>query len=159
MNPSDPVIVPGSMEVRATAAGDADTIAVGLFEGGSVEGPAAALVESGEARAKPGRTAIAHDDGRRWVVVGLGARDAWDAEAARGAAAAALGRAREAGGRVLAWESAEGQEAGIVEGSVLAAYRFDRYKRGEDDDERGGIEQLRVDGDAAAVERAAVVAA
>ncbi|HVE68726.1 MAG TPA: hypothetical protein VNB64_09125, partial [Solirubrobacteraceae bacterium] len=83
MNPSDPAIVPGSMQVTATAAGDADTIAVGLFEGGTVEGPAAGLVDSGDARGKAGRTAVTHADGTRWIVVGLGPRDAWDAEAAR----------------------------------------------------------------------------
>jgi leucyl aminopeptidase len=145
------------MEVHAAPPGDADTIAVGLFEDGSLDGPAGALVESGEARGKTGRTAITHADGRRWVVVGLGPRDAWDAEAARVAAAAALGRARDAGARVLGWESAEGQAAGIVEGSVLGGYRFERYKTGDEDEPRG-LEELRVDGDAAVVERAAVVA-
>src|SRR3712207_596745 len=98
------------MEVRATTAGplelDADTVVVGLFEGKGiphdVEGGAlTALVESGEA--KPGFRKLAHRHaaGKRWIVIGLGARADFDAERARIAAAVALGRARELGTRRL----------------------------------------------------------
>jgi len=149
------------MEVLATAQRDADAIAVGLFEGGTVEGPGAALVESGEARGKARRTAVTHADGRRWIVVGLGPREGWDAEAARVAAAVAVARARELGARSLAWVAPEGsgaeEIAGLVEGTILGAYRFRRYKRGDEDDGRD-VERLVVDGPADAVERARVVA-
>ncbi len=153
------------MDVEATvtppAETDADTIAVGLFEGGSVEGPARELVESGEARGKARRTAVAHAGGRRWIVAGLGPREDWDAEAARVAGAVALARARELGARSLAWQLPEGsgpaEAAGLVEGSVLGAYRFDRYKRGDDDESRG-VERLLVGAPDDVVARAVAVA-
>jgi leucyl aminopeptidase len=132
------------MEVEATTAPpedvDADTVVVGLFEGGSVEGPGAALVESGEAKGKPRHVAVTHAEGRRWLVVGLGPRDEWDAEAARVAAAVAVGRARELDARTVCWRLPAGgpaEAAGLVEGTVLGAYRFTRYKAGDDDDENG----------------------
>src|SRR6059036_1899136 len=95
------------MEVTATTdppeTTGADTIAVGLFEGESLAGPAAGLVDSGEAKPKPRRVAVTHADGKRWLVVGLGSRDDWDAEGARVAGAVAVGRAGELGSRSLAW--------------------------------------------------------
>ena len=156
-------MVPRPMEVLATPDRDADTVAVGLFEGGTVCGPAQALVESGEARGKARRTAVTHADGRRWIVVGLGAREDWDAEAARVAGAVAIARARELGSRSLAWEAPEGSGreivAGLVEGSVLGAYRFDRYKGKEDDEDEGrAVERLLVDGPEDSVHRATVLA-
>jgi leucyl aminopeptidase len=156
-----PTIVRRLMEVQATAERDADTIAVGLFDGESVSGPARALVESGEARGKARRTAVTHAEGRRWLVVGLGPREGWDAEAARVAGAVALGRARELGARSLAWEVPDGsgpaEVGGLVEGSILGAYRFDRYRAGDDED-RPEVERLSLDGPAEAVEQAVVLA-
>jgi leucyl aminopeptidase len=126
---------------------EADTIVVGLFEGESLEGPAAALVESGEAKPKPRRVAVTHADGKRWLVVGLGSRDDWDAEAARVAGAVAVARAAELGARFLCWRlPAGGAEAagGIVEGTLLGAYRFTRYKGADEEDEPGRVERLIV---------------
>ena len=75
---------------------------------------------------------MTHAAGRRWLLVGLGPRAELDAEGLRVAAAVALGRAREVGARRLCWEVPHkvGDEiaAAIVEGTVLAAYGFDRYK-------------------------------
>ena len=140
-------MVPGPMEVEATTARPedtgADTVVVGLFEGGTLEGPAAGLVESGEARGGYRKLAMTHVDGRRWIVVGLGRREEFDAERARGASAVAVGRAREAGSRSLCWAptgDVAGEAAGLVEGAVLAAYRFTRYKAETDDD--GQLERL-----------------
>ena len=59
-------------------------------------------------------------------------------EGARVAAAVADGRARELGARTLCWELPhhvdDAVAGGLVEGTVLAAYRFDRFKSdpGED---------------------------
>jgi leucyl aminopeptidase len=128
------------MEVHATTAlpvdADADTIAVGLFEregiAHDVDGAMAALVEGGEARARFRHLAVTHAAGRRLIVVGLGARGDFDPERARGAAAAAVARARDLATRRLCWELPHhvGDEvaAALVEGTALAAYRFDRYK-------------------------------
>ena len=128
------------MEVETTSAraeeSGADTIAVGVFEDGAVDSAAMCaiteLVESGEARGGWRKLATTHADGRRWIVVGLGRSDEFDAERARGAAAAALGRAREVGARALCWvvppDAGREEVAGLVEGTLLAAYRFTRYR-------------------------------
>jgi leucyl aminopeptidase len=130
------------MDVEATTAGpldtDADTIAVGVFEGEDVAhdvpgGALGALLQSGEARRAFKRIALTHAEGRRFVVVGLGARDEFDGERARVAAAVAHGRARELGAGALCWEVPHHVDelvvGGLVEGTLLHAYRFDRYKR------------------------------
>src|SRR3954453_685630 len=146
----------------------ADTRVIGLFEGESLpEGPLRALSESGEARGKPRSLAVAHVDGRRVVVVGLGKRDEFDSEKARVAAAVAAGRARELSARSLSWEAPPGAgvAGALVEGTLLALYKFDRFKRSADDDGDASraVESLEVvsaDADvSAAVERAAVTAA
>jgi leucyl aminopeptidase len=148
----------------------ADTRVIGLFEGESLpEGPLRALSESGEARGKPRSLAVAHVDGRRVVVVGLGKRDEFDSEKARVAAAVAAGRARELSTRSLSWEAPPGAgvAGALVEGTLLALYKFDRFKSSPDGDDSspsdGEVESLEVvsaDADvSAAVERAAVTAA
>jgi leucyl aminopeptidase len=123
----------------------ADTIAIGLLEGEPVahdlEGaPLQQLVDSGEARTGLRRLAVTHAGGRRWLLVGLGKRDELDAERARAAAGAAQARAGELGTRALCWELPHdvGDEvaAALVEGTVLGAYRFDRYKADRDDGAR-----------------------
>jgi leucyl aminopeptidase len=115
---------------------DADTVAIGVLEGEriahDVDGILQALVDSGEAKAKPRHVAVTHAAGKRWLLVGLGARDELTAEVARTAAAGALPRARELGAHTLGWEAPHkvGPEiaGALVEGTLLAAYRFDRYK-------------------------------
>jgi leucyl aminopeptidase len=130
------------MEVEATttAALDsgADTIAIGVFEGeaGGPQAPGALLerlLERGEAGAGTGRIAVAHHDDTRVLVLGLGARERFDAERARVAAALAHGRARELRSQRLAWQLPDGVNAelagALVQGTVLAAYRFTAFKR------------------------------
>src|SRR3954470_25060178 len=126
----------------------ADTIAVGVFEGKAishdVDGVLQGLVDAGEAKGGLRKLAVAHAGGRRYVLVGLGKRDAFDAERARVAAAAVAGRAKELGTRVLCWELPHHTAAtGFVEGTLLAAYEYRAYKsKGGDDD--GQIEELIV---------------
>jgi leucyl aminopeptidase len=144
----------------------ADTRVVGLFDGESLpDGPLQALSESGEASGKSGKLAVAHEDGsRRVIVVGLGKRDEFDAEKARVAAAVAAGRARELSATSLSWAapSGFGVAGALVEGTLLALYKFDRFKSSAGDDAAaGGVETLEVAADldvAAAVERARVTA-
>jgi len=124
---------------------------VGLFEGEGIphdlEGEAlGALLAAGEA--KPGLRKLAHTHaaGRRWVLAGLGDRAGFDPERARVAAAAALGRARELGARRLCWELPhkvpDAVAGALVEGTLLAAYRFTTYKTsaasGDDEDAGDG---------------------
>ena len=129
---------------------DADTVAAGLFEGGEVperfpQGLFGGLLRSGEARGELGHVAVLHAGARRVVVVGLGAREGFGPERARAAAAAVHGRAAELSCRVLCWElplgvglEAERILAGIVEGTLLHAYRFDRYRPADVEDRQVG---------------------
>ena len=94
--------------------------------------------------------------------MGLGSRDAFDPERARVAAAAVHGRARELGTRVLAWELPhhvpDEVASALVEGTILAAYRFDRY-RARPEDEPRDVQEIVVSSHhdvAAAVERGAI---
>jgi leucyl aminopeptidase len=121
----------------------ADTIAVGVFDGEDVahdvgDGTLQKLLDRGEARRAYKHLAVAHAEDRRFVIVGLGAREAFDAERARIAAAAVQGRARELGAATLCWEVPHHVDdavvAGLVEGTVLSAYRFDRYRNHPEED-------------------------
>jgi leucyl aminopeptidase len=135
------------MEIRATTDSPpdtgADTVVVGVFDGKGIphdveDGALGALLESGEAKPAFRSLTHAHAAGRRWILIGLGDRDAFDAERARIAAAVALGRARELGARTLCWELPhkvpDAVAGALVEGTLLAAYRYTAYKSepGED---------------------------
>jgi leucyl aminopeptidase len=141
-----------SATTEAPLATSADTIAIGVFEGEGIAhdldgAPLTALLQAGEARAAFRHLALHHGEGRRWLVIGLGARDAFDPERARVVAAAVRGRARELGARVLCWELphhvSDSVASALVEGTILAGYRFDRY-RAAPEDEPPGLEELVV---------------
>jgi leucyl aminopeptidase len=115
---------------------DADTVVVGVFDG---EEPSAQapqelreLLATGEGGSSFKALALTHAGGKRWLVVGLGARDQFTAESARVVAALARERARELSTRTLCWEApADGTAnvvAALVEGTILADYRFERCK-------------------------------
>jgi leucyl aminopeptidase len=127
----------------------ADTIAVGVFDGEDVAhdvggGALQRLLDRGEARRAFKHLAVAHAEERRWVVAGLGAREAFDAERARVVAAAVHARVGELGTGALCWEVPHDVDdaavAGLVEGTVLAGYRFDRYRNHPE--ENGALETL-----------------
>jgi leucyl aminopeptidase len=111
----------------------ADTLVVGVFEGEQVaQAGLQELLESGEAKRAGGSLALTHEGSRRWLLIGLGKREEWSAELARMGAARAAKRAAELGARSLCWELPYGSDDAIagalVEGTILASYRFDRYK-------------------------------
>jgi leucyl aminopeptidase len=163
---------------EAAASTAADTVVVGLVEGEGVphdteDGALQALVDAGEAKASPRHLAVARAAGKRWILVGLGAREKLDDEALRVAAAVAHGRARELGTKVLCWElphKLRDHHPGraVVEGTIMAAYRFTAFKtsggNGDGDDDNGdagGLDELIVsdhEDRSAAVARAVVVA-
>jgi len=141
------VIVSATTQLPADT--DADTVVIGVLKDErvhhDVDGVLNGLVAAGEARAKHRHLAVGHAGGKRWVLVGLGARDELDGERVRVAAASAYGRARELGARRVCWEVPHkvGPEiaAAIVEGTVLTGYRFDRFK-GTPPEEPTGLEAL-----------------
>ena len=150
----------------------ADTVVVGVFDGEDIahdvqDGVLQGLLESGEARRGFRKLAVAHAEGKRWIVLGLGDREAFSAERARVAAATALGRAKELDTSALCWEVPHHVDdavvGGLVEGSVMAGYRFDRFKSSSgEDDGAAGIGELLVSAHhdvSEAVDRAALVAA
>jgi leucyl aminopeptidase len=127
------------MDVTATtqsgASTDADTVAVGIFEGENAPSwlpdAAAQLIAAGEARATPKALALAHADSKRWLLVGLGKRKDFTPERARSAAAGAQVRALELSTRTLCWQAPSddlGVCAALVEGTALADYRFDSHR-------------------------------
>ncbi len=115
---------------------DADTVAVGVFEGEDAPGGAPAqvaeLLSSGEARRSLKALGLAHAQSKRWLVVGLGERGELTAERARVVGATVHARALEIGTRALCAQLGSGVGAEIaaafVEGTILADYRFERYK-------------------------------
>ncbi|HEX4837723.1 MAG TPA: leucyl aminopeptidase [Solirubrobacteraceae bacterium] len=145
---------------------DADTVAIGVFEG---EEPGAGtpaeigeLLSSGEARRSLKSLAVGHGDGKRWLVVGLGARNDFTPERARVAAAGARERAKEISTRVLCWQAptaAQGEGgvsgevvAALVQGTALADYSFESHKSSVKDEQGADskpkrLERLIVSGD------------
>jgi leucyl aminopeptidase len=146
-------IVRGLVQVSGTtqAGGDtdADTIAVGVFEGEDLPGGTPAelgeLLGSGEARRSLKALGLAHSQGRRWLVLGLGERGDMTPERARVAAAAVHARALEIGARALCLQAppAVGAEiaAALTEGTILADYRFDKHKSAPAEQPGGGDAQ------------------
>ncbi len=139
--PSGPLVTWRAVDVEAITgdpyAAAADTIAVGVFEDESVAqetpgGELEALLASGEAQRKFAHLAVAHADGRRVILAGLGPRTAFAGERARVVAALVGRRARELSSRALCWQlpvpAALEIAEGLVQGTVLGGYRFERYK-------------------------------
>ncbi|MCW3024703.1 MAG: Leucyl aminopeptidase [Solirubrobacterales bacterium] len=145
---------------QPTTDSDADTIAIGVFEDEELPADApeelGALLAAGEARRSFKRLALTHVDGRRWLLVGFGARKDLTPERARVAAAIVAERASELSTRALCW-AAPGDDpalaAALVEGTILADYRFERHKSAPADAEDGDdapkrLERLIVSGPA-----------
>jgi leucyl aminopeptidase len=164
---SEEVIVESTTALPADC--DADTIVVGVLAGEAVAhdvdgGVLQGLVDGGEAKSSHRHLAVAHAAGKRWILVGLGSHAELDGERMRIAAACALGRARDLGTRRLCWELPHGVgpqiAAAIVEGTLLCAYRYVRFKA-PPKEERTDVDALIVsahDDVSEAVREAAIVA-
>jgi leucyl aminopeptidase len=159
--------VAAHLNVSATkqppAAIEADTIALGLADGlplASFAPPAVAeLLARGEARTAFKSLALAHADGKRWLLIGLGDPALLEPERLRVAAAVVHERALEIGSRSLCYvvpgaaaapspraaaaaATASELASAIVEGAILADYRFERFKSPGRDDERAAPKHL-----------------
>jgi leucyl aminopeptidase len=125
-----------SATVQAAGEAGADTVAVGVFEDEPAASGSPAQIEellaSGEARRSFKSLALTHAEGKRWLVVGLGARKDFNPERARVAASTVGARARELSTRTLCWQAPSESEPAIagalVEGTLLGDYRFERHK-------------------------------
>ena len=131
-----------------------DALVVNLFQGvthpggatGAVDralgGAIRDLIRGGDFDGQLGKTAVLYPRGaipaRRVILVGLGKSDTFDLEAVRKAAAAAAKRARDLGAKEITTivhgagigglNPSDAAQA-VVEGTVLALYRFAKYQR------------------------------
>ena len=127
-------------QVDAIPEVDAGLAAVGLYEGEEL--PAALTGAPGAADAKGGfkKLATLHPQSpARVLVVGLGKREEMSAERARVAAALAAQEAAKLDATSLAWALPESDDdaataEGLVTGTILGSYRFDRFLSADPDD-------------------------
>ena len=144
----------------------ADTIIVNLFEGvtapggatravnDALNGAVSELIQNGDFSGKSGEAIILYPRGaipaRRVIIVGLGKASQFDLEGVRGAAATAVRQARKHNadhvativhGAGIAGLPAAAAAQATVEGSLLAAYRFDADKEQE---QQHNIDRLTV---------------
>src|SRR3954452_17774557 len=137
-------------ELKEVVAG---LLAVGLAEGGELPAPVGAAGGAGAAKAGFKKLSLLRPDGfPPTLVVGLGDRDELDAERLRVAAALAAKEAKRLDAASLAWALPESGDAAataaaLVTGTILAAYRFDRFKS-ETDEEAPRLESLTILGPA-----------
>ncbi|MFQ5400380.1 MAG: leucyl aminopeptidase [Anaerolineae bacterium] len=148
----------------------ADTIIVNLFDdvktpGGAtgavdhaLDGAIRELIAGGDLSGKAGEVAVLYPRGvipaRRVLIVGLGKREEFDLEGVRKAAAAAVKRARDLkardvativhGAGVAGLPAAAAAQA-IVEGSLLALYRYDAPKQEEEKHEISSLTLVEFD--------------
>ena len=130
---------------------DADLVCVALFDGEELPEPLSGSPGAADARSAYRRLVVLHPQRpRRVAVVGLGPRDELVPERARVAAAIATREAAACDAKTIAWVPPDGGEspavaAALVEGTILAAYRFDHFKRQDTGDEPAPrIESLTV---------------
>jgi leucyl aminopeptidase len=132
--------VKASLSQAEITAVDADLLAVGLCEGEQL--PAELASAPGAADAKGGfkkLTMLRPERPERVLVVGFGKREELDAERARIAAAIAAKEAGKLSATSIAWmlpgsEDDAALAEGLVTGTILGAYRFDRFKSRDPDD-------------------------
>jgi leucyl aminopeptidase len=148
---------------------DADLLAVLIFDGDELPEPLAGAPGSEDVKGAYKKATLVHPGRpRRALVVGLGDREEFDPERARVAAAIAARTAGSMDATSLALRGPEGTDSeasatAIVEGAILASYRFDRFKSKGDEDEEDSksLEELTVigEGGLAEVVEAAQIAA
>jgi leucyl aminopeptidase len=146
---------------------ESDFLAVLVFEGDDLPEPIAGAPGAEDVKASYKKATLVHPGTpRRALVVGLGDRDEFTPERARVAAAIAARTAASMDASSLALRGPEGDDVAamataMVEGAILASYRFDQYKSNGDDDEDGSkaLEEVTVIADgglAEAVEAARI---
>jgi leucyl aminopeptidase len=130
---------------------DADLLVVGLYEGESPTGGLADAAGADDARGGFKKLTVLHPSSpARALVVGLGKREEMDAERARVAAALAAQQAAKLEATSVAWllpesEDDEAIAEGLVTGTILGAYRFDRFISADPDDPApAAIESLQL---------------
>ncbi len=132
------------MKVEVRQAGvsevEADLLVVGLYDGEELPPELASAPGAADAKGAFKKLALLHPERpRRVLAVGLGRRNEMDAERARVAAALGARKAVELDATSLAWLLPESDEDGpiaaaLITGTILASYRFDRFRSTDPDD-------------------------
>jgi leucyl aminopeptidase len=123
-----------------TRAVDAGLLAVALCEGEELPAELTDLAGASDAKGGFKKLAMLHPERpSRVLVAGLGKRQDLDAERLRVVAALVAQQAQKLELSSLAWllpetDDDEGSVDGLVTGTILGAYRFDRYKSSDSDD-------------------------
>ena len=126
---------------------DSDLLAVLILDGDELPEPLAGAPGSEDVKSAYKKATLIHPDTpRRALVVGLGDRKEFTPERARVAAAIAARRAAAMDASSLSLRGPDGEDpaavaAAIVEGAILASYRFDRFKS-KGDEENGDAKEL-----------------
>ncbi len=116
------------------AEAEANLLAVGLFDGEALPAELAGAAGAADAKAAFKKLSLLHPEHpARALAVGLGPRDEMDAERARVAAALVAQEAARLDVTSLAWllpdsKQDEATAAALVTGTILGAYRFDRFR-------------------------------
>jgi len=119
---------------------ETDLLAVGLCEGEELPAELASAPGAEDAKGSFKALRTIHPEApARTIVAGLGKREELDAERLRIAAALVATEAAKLKAGSLAWALPAGDDAaalaeGIVTGTILGAYRFDRFKSSDPDD-------------------------
>jgi leucyl aminopeptidase len=136
-----------NVDVRQVSLRDTDAalVAVGLYEGEALPEEVAGAPGAADAKGSYKKMTRLYPGGpERLLVVGLGERDDLDAERLRVLAALVAGEAKKLEASSLAWtlpafEDEPVAAEAIVTGTILGAYRFDRFKgKGDEDDDEPG---------------------
>jgi leucyl aminopeptidase len=136
-----------NVDVRQVSLRDTDAalVAVGLYEGEALPEEVAGAPGAADAKGSYKKMTRLYPGGpERLLVVGLGERDDLDAERLRVLAALVAGEAKKLEASSLAWtlpafEDEPVAAEAIVTGTILGAYRFDRFKgKGDEDDVEPG---------------------
>ena len=138
-----------SVSQNELAAVDADLVAIGLCEGEELPGELASARGAADAKGAFKKLVTIHPERpARVLVAGLGTREDLNAEQLRVAAALVAKEAGKLSVSSLAWVLPEGDAAealaeGIVTGTILGAYSFDRFKsKGPEDPEPSALDSL-----------------
>ena len=112
---------------------------VGLYEGESLPQPLAALAGADAAKGGSGKKLLLHAEEGPLLALGLGKREDADAEGLRVAAALAAQEAARLEASAVAWALPASDDDGaaaeaLVTGTILGAYRFDRFKGADPED-------------------------
>ncbi len=129
-----------SISQNELAAVEADLVVIGLCEGEELPGELSSARGAADAKGGFKKLATIHpEQPARVLVAGLGKREDLDAERLRVAAALVAKEASKLSAPSLAWVLPEGDDAealaeGLVTGTILGAYSFDRFKSKDPDD-------------------------